>query len=320
LDTQALFDAFEPTASRAMAEDSPGPSHEDESEPVRPPRTVHLTGNQWEHLVKALVDGFDRQELERLMAFRLNERLGNIVDVSAPLDVIVFRLLEWAELRGRTEELVRAAVQARPNDAALRAVAEEYRGDRDPMSAPDLTKRLVDFLIRIPGIHNSANRSMLLNGEPTGLVSSIARHAVPLDDLHGIVQTALRFGRLPDSNRLAIEVVLDNTVPFIRGTQLERELDVLRESWRESEQPPTIPTRPVVMDRGVLVRTLAALSPADFETLVAAIPEAAQQVSRRKTVPEKAAELVGWAESPNGPGLATIGAVAEDILGRSNPS
>ena len=316
LDTKALFDAFEPTALRAVAEDIPGPSNEGESEPVRPPRTVHLTGNQRELLVNALVDDFDRQELEMLMAFRLGERLGNIVDVSGPLDAIVFRLLQWAERMGRTEELVRAAVQARPKNAALRAVAEEYLGDRDPMSAPDLTTRLVDFLVRIPALLEPANRSLLLNGLPAGLAFSIARHAAPLADLHEIVQAALSVGRLRSPDRLAIEVLLDNTVPFIRGTQLERELDVLRESWRESEQPPTIPTRPVVMDRGVLVRTLAALSPADFDTLVLAIAEAAQHVSRHGSVPQKVAELVRWAESPTGPGLATIG-MELDVLRES---
>jgi hypothetical protein len=60
------------------------------------------------------------------------------------------------------------------------------------------------------------------------------------------------------------------------------------------------------MSRLTLVRTLAALRPADFDVVVAAIRNAAQQVSRHGTIAEKAAELVRWAESPTGHGLAAV--------------
>ena len=59
------------------------------------------------------------------------------------------------------------------------------------------------------------------------------------------------------------------------------------------------------MDRKTLVRTLADLTPADFATLIAMIPGAARQLSR-VSVPEQAAELIRWAESTTGPGLAAI--------------
>jgi hypothetical protein len=66
-------------------------------------------------------------------------------------------------------------------------------------------------------------------------------------------------------------------------------------------------TRPLPqMDRLAFVRTLAAVSPSDFELLVAAIPNAAPQVSRQGTIAEKAAELVRWAESPSGCGLPAV--------------
>jgi hypothetical protein len=60
------------------------------------------------------------------------------------------------------------------------------------------------------------------------------------------------------------------------------------------------------MDRPTLVRTLAALSPPSFDILVAAIPNAAQNVSHHGTVPQKAAELIRWAESPTGPGIDAV--------------
>ncbi len=60
------------------------------------------------------------------------------------------------------------------------------------------------------------------------------------------------------------------------------------------------------MDRATLVRTLTDLTPADFATLIVMIPGAARQVSRQGTVPEQAGELIRWAESSKGPGLAAI--------------
>jgi hypothetical protein len=60
------------------------------------------------------------------------------------------------------------------------------------------------------------------------------------------------------------------------------------------------------MDRSALVKTLAGLSPPDFALLVAMIPNADHHVSRHGTVPEQAAELIRWAESSTGCGLAAI--------------
>ena len=65
--------------------------------------------------------------------------------------------------------------------------------------------------------------------------------------------------------------------------------------------------------RLALVRELSGLAPADFATLVTAIPEAATQVSRHSTVPEQVAELVRWAESSNGPGLAAVEEAAKEL-------
>ena len=66
-----------------------------------------------------------------------------------------------------------------------------------------------------------------------------------------------------------------------------------------------VPKRTPAMDRLTLVRTLTDLTPADFATLIAMIPGAARQLSR-VSVPEQAGELIRWAESSTGPGLAAI--------------
>jgi len=58
--------------------------------------------------------------------------------------------------------------------------------------------------------------------------------------------------------------------------------------------------------RKSLVEALSLLAPSDFSTVVTMIPGAASHVSRQGTVPEHTAELIRWAESPTGCGLATI--------------
>jgi hypothetical protein len=60
------------------------------------------------------------------------------------------------------------------------------------------------------------------------------------------------------------------------------------------------------MDRATLVKTLGALSPSTFDLFVASLENASSHVSRHGTVAEHAAELVRWAESPTGPGLAAL--------------
>jgi CHAT domain len=66
-------------------------------------------------------------------------------------------------------------------------------------------------------------------------------------------------------------------------------------------------TKPLpTMDRITFVNTLAGLDPADFELLVATIPDAARHVSRHGTIPEKVAELIRWAEGSTGPGIEAV--------------
>src|SRR4051794_29023401 len=84
-----------------------------------------------------------------------------------------------------------------------------------------------------------------------------------------------------------------------------------------AQNPPTPPQpAPVVtpptaawarnVDRVALVRTISGLSPSDLALLVSLIADAATHVSRHGTIPEQAAELIRWVESPTGPGLAVI--------------
>ena len=64
-----------------------------------------------------------------------------------------------------------------------------------------------------------------------------------------------------------------------------------------------------VSSRVALVRELSGLASADFVGLVTSIEGAGAHVSRQGTV----AELVRWAESPTGPGLAAIEDTAKEL-------
>jgi hypothetical protein len=73
------------------------------------------------------------------------------------------------------------------------------------------------------------------------------------------------------------------------------------------------PGKPAGMvSRLALMRGLGSLSPADWQTIVSAVKGQAQ-ISRHGTVAEQAAELIRWAESPTGPGMAKIEAAYEAI-------
>jgi hypothetical protein len=78
--------------------------------------------------------------------------------------------------------------------------------------------------------------------------------------------------------------------------------------------PPAGQARPV--DRATLVRTVSGLSPSDLAQLVMMVEGAASHVSRHGTVPEQAAELIRWAESSTGPGLAALAEAAKELRPR----
>ena len=131
------------------------------------------------------------------------------------------------------------------------------------------------------------------------------------------MQTAYRLGK----NELKLKGIPEDTTPEL----LVR--DGVDASGLVLIAPPPAPATPAaagpgtkppgeragVPDRLALVWDLSGLAPSDWATLVTAIPGAAPHVSRHGTVAEQVAELVRWAESPTGPGLAAVERAFEDI-------
>jgi hypothetical protein len=67
-----------------------------------------------ERMHRFLRDAFDLASLQRMLLFRLQQRLDHITPADAELDTVVFRLVLWADQHGRMLELARAAALERP--------------------------------------------------------------------------------------------------------------------------------------------------------------------------------------------------------------
>jgi hypothetical protein len=75
--------------------------------------------------------------------------------------------------------------------------------------------------------------------------------------------------------------------------------------------PAPKPTVPI--DRATLVRTISGFAPSDMDEFVTSIEGAAKHIGHRGTIPEQAADLIRWAESPTGPGLDEIRRALENF-------
>ena len=92
-----------------------------------------LSGKQIERFCDALLNAFDRSELEQLTRIDLEEKLEAIAGSGKP-GVVAFELVTWAQHTGRVGDLLTAAQRRRPTHAALVALTQEL-GAASP-SAP----------------------------------------------------------------------------------------------------------------------------------------------------------------------------------------
>lgn len=84
-----------------------------------------LTGAQYKKLQDALLEAFPTPDaLAQMVLFGLSENLHAIAS-GGSLNALIFSLIQWVEARGRRRDLLVAAVEAIPGNAALRSVAGE---------------------------------------------------------------------------------------------------------------------------------------------------------------------------------------------------
>ncbi len=127
---------------------------------------------------------------------------------------------------------------------------------------------------------------------------------------------ALGFGRsVKEAFELGKAALLLESIPEDKTPELLTRAGVDVSAMIFVQPPAAVPGKPDSSKSGnqasapkrvALVRDLGRLAPSDWEMLVASIEGAATHISRHGTIPEKAAELIRWAEGPTGRGLAAI--------------
>lgn len=84
-----------------------------------------LASTQCEQLWKALLDAYDKDSLARMLKFRLNIRLDQIIGEDSLRDMI-FELIGVAEMEGWTANLISAARESSPRNASLMAFSQQF--------------------------------------------------------------------------------------------------------------------------------------------------------------------------------------------------
>ena len=82
----------------------------------------NLDGKQTEELCNILARAFDRDSLERMVKFGLDENLENVA-AGNTLPGIVFKLVEWSQRHGKLTVLLKAAREQNPGNVALELIA-----------------------------------------------------------------------------------------------------------------------------------------------------------------------------------------------------
>ena len=102
--------------------------------------SLNLSGEQHQRLSEALRDAFAPQRLREMLKFKLGKRLDDY-SLGNDYKQVVFEVMVAAEAEGWTAELVVAARQSNPGNAALQAVAQ---GVALASSTPALERTIKD--------------------------------------------------------------------------------------------------------------------------------------------------------------------------------
>ena len=117
---QAVLDGLTASAAATVAAAPPAPPN---VAPATPPALslTNLTGPQRKQLYTALLSAFPTlADLRRVVTFGLSQNLDQIT-TGGSLDQMALDLITWAQARGRTEDLVKAALDDNPDNSTLQA-------------------------------------------------------------------------------------------------------------------------------------------------------------------------------------------------------
>lgn len=97
---------------------------------------MKLNGRQKKAFHQALQSAFPRRgALEQFVSYDLDENLEAVAG-SGPLDDVIYNLIKWAESEGRTEDLLEAAQEAKPDNEKLAEFIKMLEKDNAQIEPP----------------------------------------------------------------------------------------------------------------------------------------------------------------------------------------
>jgi len=197
---------------------------------------VELTFREGVKLRRALRAAFrSRSALAQVVFDQLREDLGQIAGDGDYGEVLV-KLIVWAEVTGRTVDLIRGARTGNPGDDLLSEFEIEYQAQHHAVGgvpglpprvlAPPLRQQLVDAVLLIPGSETSEGRSAYLLGLPA---SPSRTPAIAQADLNTILAQLDGLGRL-DSGQWPLLLVIDNILPYAKGYAVHGVISTIRQT------------------------------------------------------------------------------------------
>jgi len=103
---------------------------------------IEFSASQQDQACEALRSAFDYSQLEQCLYFRLNRELDKIVPTDVGFSTVCFRLVRQAEKDGWLEDLIRVAVQYKPQNTKLALLKRDLL--RETEKGGSTSERLVD--------------------------------------------------------------------------------------------------------------------------------------------------------------------------------
>jgi hypothetical protein len=192
----------------------------------------------FEEFYQALLSAFPTpRSLEQMLSFKMGYNLHAIAGGNNYGETI-FSLIQWAEARAKTLELIKAARADNPGNVALSTFERTYNmryvslHATEPSTNPPipllLSTALVDTLLKLPGVDEFRVRSSLLSGLPS--VHSLERSSTNARrDLEGVIDQLHHLGRT-SPQRWPLVMLVDTAIMSIQGYTLEEEFRQLRQT------------------------------------------------------------------------------------------
>ncbi len=77
-----------------------------------------LSGEDFKKLLDAMLQAYNKSDLRQMVKFNLDKDLDEIIGGVTGAEII-FNLIQWAEARGKLEDLLNAVSQNRPDNLEL---------------------------------------------------------------------------------------------------------------------------------------------------------------------------------------------------------